>query len=88
MRQPRFTYPGAFHHCINRGDSGETFVAKREVNIETTAMTNRFIVPAGASRRLQDPIGELGDGLIFFLFEDLSAIVSPIRCLVSAIAGA
>jgi len=23
MRQPRFTYPGAYHHCMNRGINGE-----------------------------------------------------------------
>jgi REP element-mobilizing transposase RayT len=27
MRQPRFTYPGAFHHCVNRGHNGEAILA-------------------------------------------------------------
>lgn len=26
MRQPRFTYPGAFHHCMNRGINGEAIL--------------------------------------------------------------
>ena len=27
MRQPRFTYWGAFHHCMNRGIGGEAILA-------------------------------------------------------------
>ncbi len=27
MRQPRFTYSGAFHHCMNRGIGGEAILA-------------------------------------------------------------
>lgn len=30
MRQPRFTYPGAFHHCMNRGHNGEAILAGDE----------------------------------------------------------
>ncbi len=27
MRQPRFTFPGAFHHCVNRGLDGKAILA-------------------------------------------------------------
>jgi putative transposase len=30
MRQPRFTYRGAFHHCMNRGHGGEAILAGDE----------------------------------------------------------
>lgn len=31
MRQPRFSYPGAFHHCMNRGHNGEPILAGDEL---------------------------------------------------------